>query len=122
MILDGVEITSIEHLESLIANMSDNTKTYLRNEYAGAPSGTPSTIKPVTPRQIRLALNAMGVPLVNIENAINALPEPTRTQAWVTWDYSTEFQRNNPLVAALAPALGFTPEQLDQLWQLASNI
>ena len=76
----------------------------------------------VTPRQIRLALIYSGIPLANIEAGISALPEPNRSAAQVTWEYSTEIYRTNPLVVSLGPALGFTVAQLDALFTLADTL
>lgn len=69
----------------------------------------------VTMRQARLALHAAGQ-LAAVEAAINALSEPARTAARIEWDYSGEVQRHHGLVAALAPALGLSDEQVDALF------
>lgn len=76
----------------------------------------------VTPRQIRLALLASGISLSTIDAAINSMPEPTKSIAKVTWDYSTLVFRSNPLIVTMAPALGLTSEQIDQLFILASTL
>lgn len=76
----------------------------------------------VTPRQIRQALILSGVNLAEIDQAIDDLPEPTRSLAKAEWEYSNAFERNRPLVAQVAAMLGWTPEQLDQLWILAGTL
>lgn len=76
----------------------------------------------VTPRQIRLALLNSGVLLTDIENAINTLPEPQKTQALIAWEYSTAFQRNNPFVLSIGTMLGWSDEQIDALWALAATL
>jgi hypothetical protein len=53
---------------------------------------------------------------------IDSLPEPDRSITRITWEYSIEFQRNNPLLNAMATALGFTQQQIDELFQLASTL
>lgn len=82
------------------------------------PPGPP---KSVTMRQARLALHAAGL-LAGVEAAIAALPEPTKTQAQIEWEYSNEVQRNNGIVAQLSPALGLTEAQLDALFVSAAAI
>ncbi len=74
----------------------------------------------VTMRQARLALHAAGQ-LAAVEAAINALSEPARTAARIEWDYSGEVQRHHGLVAALAPALGLSDEQVDALFVAAAQ-
>jgi len=76
----------------------------------------------VTSRQIRLALLYSGISLSVIDAAINSMPEPTKSVARVTWDYSTLVFRNNPMIATMQPALGLTKEQIDQLFILASTL
>jgi hypothetical protein len=75
----------------------------------------------VTMRQARLALLGAGK-LAGVEAAINALPEPTKSAAKITWDYSSVVQRNNGLVPQLASALGMTSKQIDDLFIAASKI
>ena len=67
----------------------------------------------VTPRQIRVALITSGFSLATIETAIDSLPEPQQSITRVTWEYSVEFQRNNPLLIAMAPMLGLTSADID---------
>jgi hypothetical protein len=60
--------------------------------------------------------------IASIEAAMNSQLEPLRSLAMIEWEYSTAFKRNNPLVNQMAPAIGFTNEQLDQLWILAGTL
>lgn len=75
----------------------------------------------VTMRQARLALHAAGK-LAAVEAAIEALPDPPKTAARIEWDYSNEVQRHNGFVASLAPALGLSEVQLDDLFRLAATL
>lgn len=107
---DGVKILGASlldeaNLDALVAGFTDS-----------------AIIHPVTPRQIRLALIASGSSPDAIVSAINSMPEPQKSIALNTWEYSNEFNRDNPLVIQLGPTLGFTPAQLDSLWQLASTL
>lgn len=84
----------------------------------GAPSAIPQA---VTMRQARLALHAAGA-LAGVQAAITALEEPARTVAQITWDHSTEVQRNNGLVSQLGPALGLSDAQIDALFVAAAAL
>lgn len=75
----------------------------------------------VTMRQARLALLGAGL-LDDVQTAINAMEEPAKSAAQITWDHSTEVQRDNGLVAQLAPALGLTSAQVDALFIAAAAL
>jgi hypothetical protein len=75
----------------------------------------------VTMRQARLALLAAGK-LAGVDAAIDALPEPQKTAARITWDYSSVVLRHQPLVLQLAPAIGLTDAQLDNLFLQAKAL
>ena len=75
----------------------------------------------VSMRQARLALLQEGL-LSSVEGALNALPEPDRSAALIEWEYATRVRRASPLVEALTTALSLTPEQLDDLFNLAATL
>lgn len=75
----------------------------------------------VTMRQARLALLGAGK-LSQVSAALSAMPEPQRSAAQITWEYSAEVRRSDPLIAALAPALGMTAEQIDALFVAAAAL
>lgn len=80
-------------------------------------------IPDVTPRQIRQALVLTdGITIEMVEAALETLPEPTKTLARIEWEYSVAFQRNRPLVTQVGLMLGWTEEQLDNLWLLAGSL
>lgn len=81
-----------------------------------------ANIQSVTPRQIRLALLQLGVTMETIDTALNSLPEPTKSQALVEWNFASVFERNWPLVDQVAAILGWTEDQLDDLWILAATL
>ena len=122
MIVNGIKVTNPEQLEEVIANMSEYEKTCVRNDFYGIPNEQSVTIQAVTPRQMRIALVRSGISLDTIESVINDLPEPTKTVTRVTWEYSVEFQRNNPLLNTMAPILGLSKQQIDNLFILASTL
>lgn len=72
----------------------------------------------LTARQFRLGLLQSGRSLSHVEAAIAAIADPTeREKAQVEWEYAAEFNRTHPLVVSLSATLGFTPEEVDTLWQ-----
>lgn len=84
----------------------------------GTPSSVPAS---VTMRQARLAL--LGVDkLAAVETAIEALPEPDKTQARIWWEYSGTVERANPLVNAIGGAVGLDAEALDALFTAAQSL
>jgi hypothetical protein len=85
------------------------------------PPEVPQVPEVVTMRQARLALLGAGV-LSQVEGAINAMPEPHRSAARITWEYSAEVQRHNGLVSQMAPALGLTSGQIDALFIAAAAL
>lgn len=71
----------------------------------------------VTPRQVRLLLLSQNL-LSQVEAIIAASDEPTK----ITWQYASEFRRDDPLLTALAQQLGLTSEQVDQFFIAASQL
>ncbi len=122
MIINGVKCITIEEVEAQIIDLSEEQKQNIRNDFNNVPNTVKVAIPTVTPRQIRIALVISGFSLETIETVINALPEPDRSIAKITWEYSTEIQRNNPLLSAMAPALGLTSAQIDGLFILAVTL
>jgi hypothetical protein len=68
-------------------------------------------------RQARLALLQSGL-LASVNAAVAAADEETK----ITWEFSSEVNRNHPFVATLATALGLTDAQLDDLFTLAATL
>lgn len=71
----------------------------------------------VTPRQVRLLLLQQGL-LSSVEAMIAQQDEATR----ITWEFATEFRRDNPLLARLAANLGLSEPQIDQFFIAASSL
>lgn len=78
---------------------------------------TPAVPAIVTMRQARLALLQTGM-LAQVNTAVAAADEATK----ITWEFSSEVQRNNALVSTLAAALSLTDAQLDDLFTLAATL
>lgn len=81
----------------------------------------PEVPKSVTMRQARLALLGVGL-LDDVEVAIAALQSPQKEAARIEWEYSHEVQRHNGFVSVLAPMLGMTAEQTDDLFIGAAQL
>lgn len=81
----------------------------------------PPVVPTVSRRQARRALRAAGL-LDDVEAAINALPEPARSDALIDWQDATEFARNWPLLITLAAALGLSDAQVDALFAAAAAL
>lgn len=69
----------------------------------------------ITMRQARLALFGAGL-LGAVDAAMNGLPSPTKEVALIEWEYAATVRRKSPWIMQLGPALGLTPEQIDQLF------
>lgn len=78
---------------------------------------TPGTPRPISARQIRLALHHAG-----LLSTVQQMVDSTGGELSIWWEYSTEFHRANPLVAQMATALGVASEQVDAIWQTGANL
>ena len=89
-----------------------------------APPAPPEVVHipdTVTMRQARLALLGAGL-LQKVDFTIASMPGVEGDAARITWEFSTEVHRTDALVQSLGPALGFTPEQLNQLFVTAAGL
>lgn len=75
----------------------------------------------VTMRQARLALLQAGK-LSAVNAAIAGMSGVQGDAARIEWEFSNEVQRAQPLVAALAPVIGMSSAQLDQLFITAAGL
>lgn len=114
----------------------DDAEEYNRNLYAKALAAgniAPYVAPPIeeqrqwmsslSARQFRLGLIMAGSSPSAVSALINAMPAgPDKENALVEWEYATTFTRLHPLVVTLSTALGFTPEQVDSLWEQALTI
>lgn len=72
---------------------------------------------PVTPRQIRLAINQLG-----LRSAIEAYVANADQDTKDSWQYSTQFERTNPMLVNAAIALGQPSSAVDALFTLAATL
>lgn len=87
-------------------------------ESAELPTPVPNS---VTMRQARLALLNTGK-LQAVNTAVNAMNGIEGAAAQIEWEFSSEVHRNRPLVLSLAPVLGMTSQDLDDLFIAASQL
>lgn len=67
--------------------------------------------------EFRKRLIAKGIMPAQIDAKIAEITnESAREIARMEWEYSDSISRMHPMVIALAPAFGFTEEQLDELF------
>lgn len=117
----GAILATIDGVEMCVPDDPDNRhrRALADWERAGntiAPCAvSPAVLPPLQARQIRLALLDIGK-LADVDKAIDALPEPMRSQVSIEWEYGTEFYRDKPTTKQLAAAIGLTDAQTDALW------
>jgi hypothetical protein len=70
-----------------------------------------ANIKPITPRQARLALNHFDL-RDSVEAAILNADQNTKDE----WEFANEIRRDWPALTQLAFAIGITESQLDELF------
>ena len=104
---DGSPLPSEEQITAALATAE---QTRLR---ARLPS--------ITARQLRLWLHGAGL-LEQIPSLITAMPEPQRTTAQIEWEFSSDYQRDHPLVIQLGAALGMTSADMDLAWKQAAGL
>jgi hypothetical protein len=76
---------------------------------------TPVVPQEVTPRQARLALLRAGL-LTTVNNYVASVTGAEGDSMRVEWEFANMISRTDPLIVSLAPALGLTPAQIDQLF------
>jgi len=76
------------------------------------PPPPPPPILPI----VRFRLNLLAAGYLEQVEAFMAGPVATLEQK-ILWEYSTEVSRDDPTLAALAEALGFTEAQIDEVFK-----
>ena len=123
VVVNTVEVESLDALPGLVAAQGGEGIGWLYDgiSFTSPPQPTPLVPQEVTMRQARLALLENNL-LVNVQPAINSLPEPDKTKAQIEWEYSNALQRNNPFVSTLGAALGLSSQDLDDLFIQAAAL
>lgn len=78
--------------------------------------------KILSARQIRLAMLEAGIGIDKVAAMLSELDEPLRSIATISWEYSSEFHRDNELLVSLAPKLGLESDAIDKLFYIGANI
>jgi hypothetical protein len=99
---------------SIPCEWSDIGRHWTGAAFEDVPPGPPASI---TPRQFRLALNATGLRAA-VDAAVAAADQDTRD----TYEYATEFRRSDPVLLAMAAALGKTEAEIDALFALGATL
>lgn len=88
------------------------TRPYTPEEVAAAlAAAAPVVPASVTPRQVRLVLLSQGL-LASVEAMIDQQDEATK----ISWQYASEFRRDDPLLNQLAVNLNLTSQQIDDFF------
>lgn len=77
----------------------------------------PPKVTLVTPRQARLALLQQGL-LDTVQAAVDEAGGALK----ITWEYATEFNRNDAFIVSIGQQLGLTSDQIDALFALAATL
>lgn len=82
------------------------------------------SIGEITPKQLRLVLLANGVTSSDVEAAILNIEDAiTREIATIEWQYGTGYSRTNANLQMIATQLlGFSEEQIDEMWKHALTL
>lgn len=92
----------------------DGEKIIVTYVYPSEPNVTPQVVSPL---QMRLALNQMGL-RTQIDDYVKTLDQNSQD----SWEYATEILRTNPIIKNAAEALGKTDAEVDDLFRLASTL
>lgn len=80
----------------------------------GLPDPVPAT---VSARQIKLALLA-----ADLLDDVEAFAASQDRAVQISWEYAVEFERQDPMLTAMAAAFGLTDEQVDDLFRAAAEL
>lgn len=75
------------------------------------------TMRPLSPRQIRLALDSIGITEAMVEAELDG-----DNHGLIEWRHATQYEREHPLVVALGVAFELPSEQIDDLWIWAQEL
>ncbi len=120
----GVVAERDEALADLAASRAEAEVERLNAELEALRNPTDSRGFPILyPSQLRRQLRRSGISLATVAAVIAAIPdEVMRGDAADLWEYSTTFERSNPLIDLLGGAMGLTTEQIDTLWRTAATL
>ena len=76
----------------------------------------------ISRRQVRLALVLTGKSLTDVATFLDALPSPQKELAWIDWETSSFFPRDNPLLVQAAGVMGLSASELDDFFIFAKTL
>jgi hypothetical protein len=124
IVINTIEVESLDFMPNLISGETGGIGWLWDGETLSPPPAPPPVVPDsVTMAQARKSLILSGVSITSVNAAIAAIPDATQRQlAETDWEYSTSVRRDSALMASLAPALGFTDEQIDEMFLLADSL
>lgn len=120
VIINTIEVTGLDFMPNLIdASSGGKIGDSYENGVFNSPEIVPTVPNSVTSVQALTALHNAGL-LPTVEAAMN---DPSTDQAAViAYKRATNFRRQSPFINALAPALGLTESQINDLFIAAAQI
>lgn len=110
-----VDVDDAPVAQAIKATMASTQFTIAEYVPPAPPAPVPVTV--VSPRQIRLALNQMG-----LRSAVEAYVAAQGQDVQDSWAFTTAFSRTHPLLLGAAAALGKTDADIDALFTLAASL
>ena len=110
-----------QHALRILQLLGNDPATTLQALIDGTPlpPAPPRVPREVDLWQAKAVMSAQGL-IPAVESAIAAMLEPQRTDVGFAWAGNARLPRHGPTVAALAPALGLTSDQVDA-WFIAAG-
>ena len=98
-------------------------KGWVETEAPVVPDPEPETPSQITLRQFRMALRRVGLfAAVDTLKTSDLLTQQQRDDVFEFMEYSNFIERSHPMIAAFAPMLGVTNEQIDGVFSLGSTL
>lgn len=112
--------TTVPYLGSLVKEYFNGSEWVEQATPEEMKARVPEAVKNV---QLRLALIKSGKSVIEITQAIYALPQSQRKEELLTlWEYRETMHRNDESLNQMAEHLGFTQADLDNLFILADTL
>ena len=100
-----------------------NALSQFNPDYVWAVTYEKPPLKPLTRRQLRLALIMNGFALANIEALINQIEDDMQRQIiQIEWQDATVLERNNSSLFVMAALMGLSSSQIDEIWSQALTL
>ncbi len=112
-----------DHCERILELLGADPTSSLQSMINGTdlPAPPPRIPREVELWQAKSIMDSMGL-IPQVEAAIAAMPDAASTVVTCAWSGNARLTRRGPTVAALAPALGLTAEQLDAMFVQAAAL